>query len=290
MHFLELGTLSENTILEIFDLTRKLKVNQSNKILSGKTFVLFFPETSIRTRVTFEKGIRDLGGACILFPSETLDKKEAPEDVVRYLANWADCLIIRHPDFSKVKELSLNSAMPIINAMTSNNHPCEILSDLFSLAQLREDYRDLVYTFVGTANNISKSWMEMASVMNLKFNHVCTSGNEFGENNPNYQFSTNLEEKLIGCDVVLTDSLPRGYINHQYLANYQITVDRMHLANKGALLNPCPPFFRNEEVSDEVIKSAYFVGHSFKQDLIYVQQAILLYCLKIDGGSGCLLK
>ncbi|MDF2651511.1 MAG: ornithine carbamoyltransferase, partial [Paenibacillus sp.] len=186
MNFLELCAFSEEQIFEIFELARQLKANQTNKILIGKTFLLFFPETSIRTRVTFEKGIRDLGGESILFPPETLDKREDSKDVMEYLINWVDGLIIRHSDFSKLQELSIGGSMPVVNAMTTHNHPCEILSDLFSIAELRGNYRDLVYTFVGTANNISRSWMEIAKVMNLTFNHVCTSGNELGENNSNY--------------------------------------------------------------------------------------------------------
>jgi ornithine carbamoyltransferase len=279
MHFLELCTLSEEQVLEIFEFTRKLKANKANNILSGKTFILFFPETSIRTRVTFEKGIRDLGGECVLFPPETLDKRENSEDVMKYIDNWADGLVIRHSDFSKIKELSRYGSMPIVNAMTTDNHPCEILSDLFSIAEFRENYRDLVYTFVGTANNISRSWMQISKVMNLKFNHVCTSGNELCDNNSNYRFSTDLESTLIGSDVILTDSLPSQYLNNEYLAKYQITLDRMKIANNGTFLNPCPPFFRNEEVSEEVISSEYFVGYAFKKNLIYTQQAILTYCL-----------
>lgn len=227
MNFLELCTSSESQIIEMFQLAKKLKTNQSKHILSGKTLILFFPETSIRTRVTFEKGIKDLGGECILFPSETLDKKEALEDVMKYLDNWADGLIIRHEDFSKLKEMSLHSSKPIINAMTNENHPCEILSDLFSIAELKGNYRDLVYTFVGTANNISRSWMEISKVMNLKFNHVCALGNELGDNNSNYFFSTDLDLILKMSDVVLTDSLPNHYLNNDYLAKYQITLDRM---------------------------------------------------------------
>jgi ornithine carbamoyltransferase len=134
-----------------------------------------------------------------------------------------------------------------------------------------------VYTFVGTANNISRSWMDIARVMDLKFNHICTSGNEIGNRNLNYQFSTKLE--LTGSDVVLTDSLPSQCLNNDYISKYQITLDRMKLTNKGALFNPCPPFFRNEEVSDEVLCSEYFVGYAFKKNLIYVQQAVLIYCL-----------
>jgi ornithine carbamoyltransferase len=262
-----------------------LKVNPGMKILEGKTFVMFFPETSHRTRVTFEKGIQDLGGKCILFPSETLGKKEPPKDVIGYLSNWADCLIIRHPDLPRLKEFALHSSIPVINAMTKENHPCEILSDLFSISEIRKEYKDLAYTFVGPAGNISKSWSEIAEVMNLRFKHVCVPGNEIRDNGPNYQFINDLDEALSSSDIVLTDSLPGHYLNEDYFRKYQITSNRMKLANNGAILNPCPPFFRNEEVSDEVMESDYFVGYSFKKNLLFVQQAVITYCLGLNFGS-----
>jgi ornithine carbamoyltransferase len=279
MHLLGLNNLTEKQILDIFCFTNQLKRTKNKNILNGKTFILFFPETSIRTRITFEKGIKDLGGECILFPPETLDKREDLSDVVQYIDNWADGIIVRHSDFSKVEELSKHTLIPVINAMTSENHPCEILSDLYSISEIREGYRNLVYSFVGTANNISKSWMEIAKVMDLKFRHVCTTDNRLSTNNQNYTFSTDLETTLVGSDVILTDSLPDDYRKDEYIEKYQITLGRMELANKGAFINPCPPFFRNEEVSEEVISSQYFVGYSFKKNLIYVQQAVILYCL-----------
>lgn len=86
--FLNINQLTSEQILDIFELTDRLRLRQSEPLLEGKTMILFFPETSLRTRVSFEKGIRDLGGACITFPPETLEKKEAPGDIVRYLENW----------------------------------------------------------------------------------------------------------------------------------------------------------------------------------------------------------
>lgn len=285
MHLLELQALIEEQVIEIFELAKKLKANQSTKLLSGKTFILFFPETSLRTRLTFEKGIKDLGGECILFPPQTLDTRESPVDVMNYLSNWADALIVRHPNQSMLSELATYGTIPVINAMTDRNHPCEILSDLFSLSELRENFSELVYTYVGPVSNILRTWTEAARVMNLQFNHVCTFENELTQNIKNYRFSTHLEETLVGSDVVLTDSLPSEYLNSEYLSSYQITLDRMKKANPGALFNPCPPFYWNEEASDEVIHSPYFVGYAFKKNLIYVQQAILIYCLGLKLNS-----
>lgn len=180
MNLLNIKELSEIQVNEIFNLTIKIKQKDNSNVLNRKSFVLFFPESSLRTRITFEKGIKDLGGETILFSPESLDKREKLEDVIQYISNWTDGVIIRHSDLSKLQELSRYSPVPIINAMTSENHPCEILSDLFSISERKGNYRDLVYTFVGPASNISRSWMNIAEIMDLKFNQVCTTGFELG--------------------------------------------------------------------------------------------------------------
>lgn len=220
-----------------------------------------------------------MGGECILFPPETLDRREQLIDTVKYMENWVDGIIVRHADFSKVEELAKHSAIPVINAMTSHNHPCEVLTDLFSISKLKANYNELVYTFVGPAGNVSRSWVDIAKVMNLQFNHVSVAGNELLEQSPTYMFHTELDEILKNSDVILTDSLPNDFRTADYIEKYQITLERMKTTKIHSILNPCPPFFRNEEVSEDVISSDYFVGHTFKKSLIYVQQAVILYCL-----------
>ncbi|MGO4109721.1 ornithine carbamoyltransferase [Paenibacillus sp. YAF4_2] len=281
MHLVDIRGLTYKQITEIFMLTDKLRMQNDtySSSLAGKTFVLFFPESSLRTRITYEKGIKELGGECVLFPPETLDKREKLSDVINYLDNWVDGVIVRHPDFSKIQELSSQSSIPIINAMTSDNHSCEILSDLYSISRLREDYMELVYTFVGPAGNICKSWADVAAVMNLNFHHVCTKSHDLGIGSPHYNFHIELENILMRSDIILTDSLPKELITIEYINKYQITLDRMKLTKNNAILNPCPPFFRGEEISEDAISSDYFVGYSFKRDLLYVQQAIVLYSL-----------
>jgi ornithine carbamoyltransferase len=279
MHFLDIDSFTAGQVNEIFELTDQLRCRASGSLFSGKTFILFFPETSLRTRISFEKGIRDLGGQYITFPPEALDKRETPGDMIRYLENWGDGVIARHPSFSKLEELSAYASIPVINAMTRHNHPCEILADLYALRSLKANYRELTYTFVGPAGNISRTWMEAARVLNLSFNHVCQTGEAMGPGTSNYTFHTELDKILPDSDIILTDSLSQAFLTEEYIAAYQITLDRMKLARPDALLNPCPPFFRNEEVSEDVIASPYFAGFGFKKSLIYLQQAILVYCL-----------
>ncbi|MDF2547131.1 MAG: ornithine carbamoyltransferase [Anaerosolibacter sp.] len=285
MNLLKIEDLNVKQVMEIFDKADDLKNNVKGTELSGKTAVLFFPESSIRTRITFEKAVADLGGRSILFQPSTIDKREELKDVIKYIGNWANFVIIRHSDFSKVSQLAKYSEIPIINAMTSENHPCEILSDLYSLSKIRNNYRDLTYTFVGEKGNISRSWAEIAKVMNLKFNHVCICGNEIKENDDNYSFHVELEDILSQSDIILTDPLSSELRTKEYIQKYQITLDRMKKTKKNSLLNPCPPFFRSEEVSTDVIESTYFVGYKFKENLLCVQQAIILYCLEHEDDD-----
>ncbi|MCK4257384.1 MAG: hypothetical protein KAX49_00305 [Halanaerobiales bacterium] len=143
MNLLKIDSLTENQINNIFKLAENLKLHGKVNYLKEKTFLLFFPETSIRTKITFEKGIKDLGGNCILFPPETLDKREKIEDVAKYIENWVDGIIIRHPEYSKLEEMAKYCSIPVINAMTSTNHPCEILSDIlsdiYSISQIKKN-------------------------------------------------------------------------------------------------------------------------------------------------------
>jgi len=117
--------------------------------------------------------------------------------------------------------------------------------------------------------------------MDLKFNHVCLPGNELCAEHSNYAFHTELDPLLHHSDVILTDALPSAYQNTAYYKKYQITLKKLRQTPPHTILNPCPPFFRGEEVSVDAIESDYFVGYAFKKNLLHVQQAIILYCCGI---------
>ena len=272
-HLLKLTDLQPSEIYEIFHIADEIYDGKYRDVLRGKSVVLFFPGTSIRTRVTFEKGIYLLGGQPILFPAETLDKKEEIRDVCGYLNNWADMLVVRHRDMRLLERLSGYSAVPVINAMTDINHPCEILSDLYALSRIREDFTADRYLFCGRAGNIGLAWREAALVLGLDLSQCCAAGYEM-EGVPVYH---NIMEAAKGKDIICTDSLPAEAVRD--FRECQVTKEAMEMANGGAVLNPCPPFYRGEEVSEEVMDSPWFVGYGFKKHLLTVQQAIMLYCL-----------
>ena len=272
-HLIRLSGLTKSNVEEIFSIADELCNGKYSDFLQGKTVVMFFPESSIRTRVTFERGIYLLGGQTILFPPASLDKKEELKDVVGYLNNWINAAIVRHKNISVIEEMAKYTKFPIINAMTDINHPCEMLADMYALSKIREDFTSDEFLFVGARGNIGMAWKEASELMGFSLTQSCP---------PKYAIDgvkniPELQKAIIGKDIVCTDSLSAEKL--QDFNCHQVTLDIMKKANKNAILNPCPPFYRGEEVSENAIDSEYFVGYSFKKYLLEIQQAILIYCL-----------
>ncbi|QHQ62001.1 peptide transporter [Anaerocolumna sedimenticola] len=272
-NLVELKDLTREEILQVFELADRIKQGEYSHFLSGKTVVLFFPSSSVRTRVTYEKGINLLGGHTILFDSDVLEKKEKIEDVIGYLNNWADAIVVRHGDIELVKDMAKCAKVPVINAMTKINHPCEILTDLYALSKIRKDYLEGEYLYVGASGNIGRTWIDASDLLGFSITQCCPSGYEMESTNIAYDIADAIMDK----DIVLTDSLSKEQL--QDFNDYQITCELMDKANDNALLNPCPPFFRGEEVADDVISSKYFVGYDFKKSLLEVQQAIIVFTM-----------
>lgn len=272
-NLLRLSDYSADEIKEIFNVAEEIQNGKYDNLLKGKTVVMFFPGTSIRTRVTFEKGVYLLGGQTVLFPTETLDKREELQDVFGYLNNWADLIIVRHKDIHVIERIAKYSSVPVINAMTDVNHPCEMLSDLYALSKIRDDLKKDKFLFCGTNGNIGYAWKEASEAFGFELEQCCGEGYEIDGIVSHHD----IEQAIIGKDIVCTDSLPATVLAD--FKKCQVTLEVMEKANKGAILNPCPPFFRGEEVSEDVINSDYFVGYEFKRCLLQVQQAIMIYCL-----------
>ncbi len=265
--------LQSHDVYDIFNIADKLNIGKYRNFLNEKTAVLFFPPSSIRTRITFEKGIYLLGGQPVLFPSDALDKKEDLKDVCGYLNNWADIIIIRHKNIQLIEEFAKYSEVPVINAMSDINHPCEILSDMYSLSKIRDNFISDNYLFCGKNGNIGLTWKEASNVMGFALSQCCGIGYEMDGVNVYHNINTAVR----GKDIICTDSLSGEELND--FKDCQITKEIMDMANQNAVLNPCPPFYRGEEVSDDAIQSKYFVGYEFKKNLLRIQQAIMIWCM-----------
>lgn len=274
-NLIRLTDYSVNEINNIYSVADEIEEGKHKDILKGKTIVMFFPNNSIRTRVTFEKGIYLFGGQSILFPSETLDKKEDLRDVIGYLNNWADLIIIRHKDIGVIEKIAGYSKVPVVNAMTDVNHPCEILTDIYALSKIREDFTKDKFLFCGVKGNIGMTWKEASEVFGFELEQCCGKGYEIED----LKCYDDINDAIVGKDVICTDSLPSSAL--EAFKKCQVGIEAMDKANEGAILNLCPPFYRGEEVSEDVIDSKYFVGYGFKKSLLIVQQAIMINCMSL---------
>ena len=269
--FIRLTDFKKDELLKIFRIADDIE--KYDGFLKGKTVVMFFPANSIRTRISFEKGIFLLGGQSILFDPSTLDKKEEIKDVCGYLQNWADAVVVRHKDVHLLEKMAESLEAPVINAMTDENHPCEMMSDLYTLSKIRQAYLVDAYLYVGHPGNIGKAWKEAADALGFSWAHCSPDAYALS----GAKHVRDLEEAVKGRDIICTDSLPASV--RKDFQEYKVTKNIMEQANHNAILNPCPPFYRGEEVSEEVIDSDFFVGYEFKKNLLRVQQAILVYCM-----------
>lgn len=272
-NLMKLTDLQPGEVYEIFHIADEIIDGKYKDFLRGKSAIVFFPASSIRTRVTFEKGIYLLGGQPILFPSDTLDKKEDVRDVCGYLNNWADILVVRHKNIELLEKIGRYSKVPVINAMTDSNHPCEILSDLYSLSKIRDDFTSDAYLFCGAKGNIGLAWKEASKVMGFDLSQCCGRGYEIEDIKVYYDIKTAIQNK----DIICTDSLSGEMLED--FKDCQVTKEIMDMANPNAVLNPCPPFYRSEEVSADAIDSKYFAGYEFKKNLLVVQQAVMVWCM-----------
>ncbi|PXA72790.1 ornithine carbamoyltransferase [Cryobacterium arcticum] len=232
---------------------------------------LFFPPSSLRTRVSFERGAHLMGLQPITFPPETLDKPEALEDVAGYLAAWVDVMVVRHPNISVLEGLAASNAVPVINAMTDENHPCEVLSDLYAISRTREP-EQLRYLFVAADGNIARAWGEAARAFGLDLVQCCPEALA----TPSIRWTDDLEAAVAAADFIVTDA-PGTHAEE--LAPFIVTASLLKRAPEGVQLAPCPPFQRGREVSADAIDSTAFVGHNFKASLLPVQQGILALAL-----------
>lgn len=241
---------------------------------------MFFPAGSLRTRAAFERGAALAGIQPIVFPPEALEKPEAAADVAAYLANVVDLLIVRHPLLELLEALAAAEAVPVINAMTDANHPCEVLGDLYGLSRGHgeatprplEQVLGLRYLFVGADTNIARAWREAAGAFGLNLTQVSPSALAMD----GVRHTEDLEGALETADVVLTDGPGK---HADALAPYAIDAARLSLASTGAAFNPCPPFLRGRELTADALRHPAFVGHGFKRALLPLQQAIMATAL-----------
>ena len=284
---------TEPEITDLLDLADTLReawhLRAMPQPLKGKSLALIWDAEGFRNRVSFELGIASMGGIGVRIPGR-LDERESIEDVAAYLSNWFDGIVTRTRLHGHMLRLAAAAAIPVINARTDFNHPCEILGDLVYIRRRRGHLDGLKVTFVGEATNLCHPWFEAAARLPIEVVQVCPEGYAVAPPllstlqegaTGSLHVTHDLVSGLRDADVVYTDCWPARAgqdeavrVAERFLP-YQITAQRLKAASPDVLFLPCPPVTRGEEVSEDAM--AYLGHHVYeaKADLLHAQNAIL---------------
>jgi ornithine carbamoyltransferase len=271
---LTIDDLSPADIEHIFELADGPFLDRTRQG-SPFTAAYSFEGNSIRTRTTFLKALNSLGIQAIEAPN-FLKTGEPVEHLAGYMDNWVDLYIIRERDHGRLHSFIETSRRPVINALTRQAHPCEVLADAYSIRASKGPLADLTYCIVGPPTNVLNSWHTLADVLGLRLKHVMPK--EFLAEVPLWRQSRIVTDKsagLSGADVVLTDAWPTGFNDRRF----RLTLDDLAVVNEGTWVIPCPPFNTANEISDDVIASEFFAGYAQKTALYPVQRAIIQFLI-----------
>ena len=290
---------STSDLMDLVDAARTCrqmwKKQRSPQVLSGRRIALIWDAEGFRNRVAFELGIAELGGVSVRVPG-ALDERESIEDFARYLDNWFDAIVARTSTHEHMLRLAESARVPVINARTSFNHPCEILGDLAYVRETRGDLAGLRAAFVGEPTNLGHSWFEAAARFPIHVTQVCPEGYEVkdeflqeiaGQAQGDVSVSQDLSAAVSEADVIYTDCWPaaeseqdRRRIRDLFLP-YQVTAELLETSPPNALFLPCPPVHRGEEVSDSAMNWPGCRVYEAKEYLLHAQNALLAAVL--DG-------
>lgn len=288
-----INDLSCDEINGIFSLASELKLNRKSfgEPLKGKTLGLIFEKPSTRTRVSFEVGMQELGGNVVYLGSEEtqISKREAISDIAKVLSRYLDILVARTFSHKSVVDLAKHSSIPVINGLTDYEHPCQALSDLFTIKE-KKGLKGVVAAYIGDGNNVLNSLLYGCSKMGIKINISCPKGYEpkkdiLSSCGEWAQMFKSPEEAVKGADIVYTDvwtSMGQEREKRKRLKafkKYQINTSLMKLAKKDALFMHCLPAHRGEEVTDEVLDSEASIVFDQAENRLHVQKAVLMRLL-----------
>jgi len=292
--FLEYSEQEINSLLELTGRLRdQFRSGHLPQYLKGKSIALIWDAEGFRNRVAFELGITAMGGIGIQVPGR-LDERESIEDVAGYLNNWFDAVVARTKHHSHMQRLASAAQIPVINARTDYNHPCEILGDLAYIRGRKGTLGGLKVAFVGEATNLCHPWFEAAARLPMQVIQVCPEGYQIDSTLLTELRSSAVGELSVTCsmkdglqdaDVIYTDCWPTGRDDaerqniQRLFTPYQITIENLAWAAPDVLFLPCPPVHRGEEVSEAVMQSSACCVFAAKEYLLHAQNAILVTLL-----------
>ena len=296
-HFLHISDYSTDALWDILKLAKKLKQKfrdrEEYKIFNNKSLAMIFAKPSARTRVSFETGFEWMGGhALFLGPNDIgIGKREAIKDISRLLSRYNDIIMARLFDHSHILEFAENSTIPVINGLTDYNHPCQVMSDIFTIWETRGSLDDLKVTYVGDGNNIVHSWLHFAQKFPMEFVCACPENYEPNSNTVNGSSGAGVSSVSVShdptnsvknTDVVYTDvwasmgQKDEAEMREKIFQPFQVNGYLMAATGKNTLFMHCLPAERGREVTDEVIEADYSIVFEQAENRLHVQNAIMV--------------
>ncbi|MEH3101563.1 ornithine carbamoyltransferase [Sphingomonas adhaesiva] len=298
-HFLNLSDAGAEAIAAMLDdaLTRKQarsgwpkgKVD-ADAPLAGRVLAMIFEKNSTRTRVSFDMGVRQLGGQSIVMEAGQmqLGRGETVADTARVLSGYVDAIMIRTDDHAKVEEMAAHATVPVINGLTDASHPCQIMADLLTIIESGKALPGLKVAWLGDGNNVLASIVEAAGLMQFDVVAACPQGFQPEEEaivrgNGRARVVSDPREAVAGADVVVTDtwiSMGQAHAETKLAAMlpYQVDAALMAAAKPDAKFLHCLPAHRGEEVTPEVIDGAQSLIWAEAENRLHAQKAVLRWC------------
>jgi len=295
-HFLTLGELAPSeaqALVARATALRKLhRQGVLHQPLMGKTLGMIFSKSSTRTRVSFEAGMAQLGGhALFLSPRDTqLGRGEPIADTAQVLSRMVDCVMIRNDSQVDQVEFAAHSQAPVINGLSDQHHPCQLLADIQAWTEAVGDISGKVATWVGDGNNVCNSWIEAAMLFDFQLRVACPQGYEpdpqlLASAGKRVVIETDVKQAADGADLLVTDvwaSMGQEEEQRARMADfkgYQVDATLMALANPDARFMHCLPAHRGEEVSAEVIDGPASLVWDEAENRLHAQKALLEFLL-----------
>lgn len=295
-HFLSLDDLDSSTLASLIDRAIELKAETKRgaiyEPLKNKTLAMIFSKSSTRTRVSFEVGMNQLGGSTInLNPSDTqIGRGEPLEDTAKVISSMVDGVMIRTDAHSKIETFAKNSSVPVINGLTDDYHPCQLLADLQTYKEQRGNIAGATVTWVGDGNNVCHSFMNAARLFDFTLKIATPKdfepdANIFEKNKGSTQLMNDPQAAVDGADLVVTDTWAsmgqeqEKTAREKAFAGFCVDDALMGLANKDALFMHCLPAYRGMEVSASVIEGPQSVVFEEAENRLHAQKALLEFLL-----------
>jgi ornithine carbamoyltransferase len=297
-HFLDLDVLPPETLRGILKSAAAMKADRKAgkpdpKPLAGRTLAMVFEKQSTRTRVSFHVGMTQLGGDVVsLSPQDTqLGRGETIADTARVLSRYVDAIMLRTGDHNKLYELAKYATVPVINGLTDDTHPCQLMADIMTYEEHKGPIKGAVIAWSGDGNNMATSFIQAAVQFEFELRLACPAGLPPCEKTiawargkgAKISAGTDPRAAVKGADCVVTDtwvSMGDDAANrHKMLEPFQVNEALMAMAKPDALFMHCLPAHRGEEVTDGVIDGKHSVVWDEAENRLHAQKGVLLWCL-----------